>query len=338
MKAWFKYYKLLSHLTIWAVLLFVNVNYFSAVRGLPIALERGISILILYIALFYFNWTILIPRFYIKKRYLLYGFWVILVLVVSSIIRIKIEQQFHIITPVQKAPVIVNKATRAFFLSFSFSFFVFIVSTMLRMADFYARQTKQKEILLQQKTAAELQFLKAQINPHFLFNALNNIYALVLTKSENAAEALMSLSQLLRYIIYDSAEEKVSLEKELKYLDYYIELESLRLAHKETLTVEVDAEDQNLQIMPLTFIPFIENSFKHSDVNKDGFIKISIRLTGHNLHFICQNSYSSKTVDKTGGIGLENSKKRLEIVYGNKYALNITNKTNVFTVDLKLEL
>ncbi len=338
MKFWFKYYKILSHVIIWGILFFLNINYFTSFKGFTIAFERGLSLLLIYCFLFYTNWFVLIPRLYIKKKYLWFSLMVIVILVITSIIRFKIERYFGIITPSQKAPLIENKEIRGFSMAFSFSGFVFIVSTMLRLANYYSIQSKQKDILLQEKTTAELQLLKAQINPHFLFNALNNIYALVLIKSENAADSLMSLSQLLRYIIYDAAEEKVSLEKEIKYLQYYIDLESLRLTNKQALKYNIEIPPCSYSIMPLTFIPFIENSFKHSDVNKEGFIAIKLKLKENKLHFSCKNSYSDKNVDKTGGIGLGNSIKRLEIMYTDKYELNIKDENNVFSIELNLEL
>ncbi len=338
MKLWIKYHKLLSHSTIWIILLFININFFSSFKGFTIAFERGISLILLYSLLFYSNWFVFIPRLYIKKRYLWFSISVITAVIVTSIIRIIIEQHFGIIRPLQRSPLIVNKELRGFFLAFSFSSFIFIVSTMLRMANYYSLQSKQKDILLQEKTAAELQLLKAQINPHFLFNALNNIYALVLIKSDNAADSLMSLSQLLRYIIYDASGEKVALDKEIRYLQYYIDLESLRLTNKQALNYNPDINSANYTIMPLTFIPFIENSFKHSDVNKGGFIKIDLTLKGNLLYFSCKNSFSEKTVDSTGGIGMENSLKRLEIMYAGRHELNIKKENNVFSVELSLEL
>ena len=194
--------------------------------------------------------------------------------------------------------------------------------------------------MLQQKTEAELKFLKAQLNPHFLFNALNNIYALVLTKSENAAGALMSLSQLLRYIIYEASEEKVLLSKEITYLKYYIELESLRLANKYNLKLDISIEENNYKIMPMLFIPFVENSFKHCNLNQDGRIYIRINLKDNELEFICENTFSEKgkNVDSITGVGLLNSKKRLEMIYPQRHILKINKQNDTFCLSLKISL
>lgn len=233
-----------------------------------------------------------------------------------------------------------NSVLRLSGISFVTNLFVFGVSFFLKITDFYAIQTQQKDQLLQQKTEAELKLLKAQLNPHFLFNALNNIYALVLSRSENAAGSLMSLSQLLRYIIYDAAAEKVTLEKEITYLKYYIELESLRLTNKDNLKLDILVKQNNFTVMPLIFIPFVENSFKHGDINKKGRINIQMSLNRNELKFICENTFAGtvKNVDNVGGIGLMNIKKRLEMIYPQRHELEITDKDNIFRITLKIKL
>jgi len=335
-----KYYKAVVHSIVWLIFAVLQIGYFSSISTISIAYQRGILLIIIYLITFYLNWFIFVPRLYVNKKYLLYILSAILLLSVTVALRVAIEKHFNVAPDALKRKPYFDKDVRIIIFAIAASAFTFITSFLLRIADFYTLQSRQKDILQQQKTEAEIKFLKAQLNPHFLFNALNNIYALVLTRSENAAESLMSLSQLLRYIIYDAEVEKVSLEKEIVYLKYYIELESLRLADKNKLKINIVVDPNNHKIMPMIFIPFVENSFKHSDINKDGSIEISLKLNGNQLEFICENTYSSvpKSVDHVGGIGLENSKKRLEMVYPQKHKLEIINKDGIYRVALKIDL
>jgi two-component system LytT family sensor kinase len=335
-----KYYKVIVHVIVWGVLFALQVNYLSSIKGLSTAFERGIFVFMLYLFIFYINWFTLIPRFYIKRKYLSFFLICTAILISTSFLRFGIEKYYNILPAMVQRPSVPNRVLRPYGFPFIANLFVFGVSFFLKIADFYAIQTQQKDQLLQQKTEAELKLLKAQLNPHFLFNALNNIYALVLSRSENAAGSLMSLSQLLRYIIYDAAAENVTLEKEITYLKYYIELESLRLTNKDNLKLGILVKQNNFTIMPLIFIPFVENSFKHSDINKKGRINIQISLNRNELKFICENTFAEtvKNVDNVGGIGLMNIKKRLEMIYPQRHVLELTKKDNIFKTTLKIIL
>ncbi len=336
-----KYYKVIAHVLIWSVFIVLHVNFFSSVIGTTLALKRGVLILTVYLLIFYLNWFIFVPEFYIRKKYSAFFLFAVIILIFASLSRYGIEIHYNM--PIELSnnqPFISNFALRKFMFSIVPSIFVFIAGFLFKISDYYAIQTKQKNILLQQKTEAELKLLKAQLNPHFLFNALNNIYALVLTRSENAANSLMSLSQLLRYIVYDAVAEKVALDKEITYLKYYIDLEKLRFVKNKNFKIDIFVGSNNYKILPLIFIPFVENSFKHSNINKGGKINIKIQLIKNELQFICENTYSAykKSVDQTGGIGLLNSKKRLEMLYPDKHKLSVTDENNIFLIKLNILL
>lgn len=341
MRFFLKYFKVFGHITIWLFFLFFNIRIFSQLIGFSNAFERGFLLIFLYGSIFYLNWFVLIPKYYTQKKHLFYITFIFLLLIVSTSLRTYIEIYYNINVPrLSNNSLISNILLKKVIGSFLISFFVIIISYLIRIAELFINETKHKELLLKQKTEAELKLLKAQLNPHFLFNALNNIYALVLTRSEFAAESLMSLSQLLRYIIYDTSIEVVPLEKEIKFLKYYIELESLRFERKDNLDIKISLHNNNFYIMPMLFIPFVENGFKHSDINKDGKMKIHIYLHDDELEFVCENTYSlyAKNVDNVGGVGLANSIQRLDMMYQGQYKLNISNENEYYSVNLKIRL
>jgi len=187
----------------------------------------------------------------------------------------------------------------------------------------------------------ELKFLKSQINPHFLFNALNNIYSLSYTHSEKTPEMIMKLSNMLRYMLYENNERKVSLREEITYIRHYIDFQLLKIEGSPRLQIDMDQADGSLMIEPMLFIPFIENSFKHSNIEdtKHGWIKLQLRTEGKKVYFHISNSIPARTYTKdvVGGIGLQNIRKRLELLYPGKHQLNITSHDHVFEVDLQID-
>jgi len=198
--------------------------------------------------------------------------------------------------------------------------------------------------LEKEKVESELKFLKSQINPHVLFNNLNNIYSLALEQSEQVPKMILKLSQLMRYMLYDSNEQYVMLEKEMEYLRDFIELQKLRLDESALITLHIEGNTENKKIPPLLLITFVENSFKHSMKTTDKHIEIIIRLEikGSKLHFHTANTYSESEDDytngKRGGIGLKNVTKRLDLIYGDNYQLKFYPNTEYYHVTLELEL
>ena len=195
-------------------------------------------------------------------------------------------------------------------------------------------------------TETELKYLKSQINPHFLFNSLNSIYSLSLKKSDLAPELILKLSDILRYILYEGSEKKVSLLQEVKYLKSYLELEKVRHGDRMDLDIKLLGNLDAYEIAPMLLIPFVENSFKHG-LGKDrakGFVNVYLSVENNLLLFSIANSKPkngheiSKEKGYTGGIGLKNVKKRLNLLYPNKHKLSVGEINNEFKVELKLEL
>jgi len=200
---------------------------------------------------------------------------------------------------------------------------------------------KIKTELINQNLTSELALLRSQVNPHFLFNTLNNIYSLVYTKSDNAPEAMTKLSDIMRYMLQDSKLDEVSMEKELEYLENYLSLERLRIKNEKFLNFTISGKYQGKLIASMLLIPFIENAFKHSvDSENENGIIISFIFEKDILTFICENKFYELDVDKdkTHGIGLETVKKRLNILYPHKHKLNIVKDSSFFKVKLELVL
>ena len=190
--------------------------------------------------------------------------------------------------------------------------------------------------------SAESQLLKSQLNPHFLFNSLNNIYSLSQVQSKKTPESILRLSQLLSYVLYESEVEKVRLEQEINYINSFVELSLLKDENCNNVEVDFSEVNQELMVAPLILISFIENCFKHSyyENSNDNWIRIKLKTEGRKLLFEAVNSIPEmpQKKDATGGIGLENVKKRLNLIYRNRHELNITNNGKTFDVQLEIEL
>ena len=213
---------------------------------------------------------------------------------------------------------------------------VFIAGIMWLLEKFGVIETERQK-LEQERNEAKIQALKTQINPHFIFNTLNNIYSLVYQNSEKALPAIEELSQLLRYSTKDLEKNFIPLEKEIGYLESLIELEKLRLKNPELLMIEKKINYPNLNISPMLLVPFVENAFKHGDFSGKGFT-MKISDENQTLNFHLQNFKKQRSKDSLSGIGIGNVKKRLEILYPKKHELNIHETETEFSVDLKIDL
>ncbi|WP_178377257.1 sensor histidine kinase [Chryseolinea serpens] len=188
----------------------------------------------------------------------------------------------------------------------------------------------------------ELAFLKAQINPHFLFNALNNVYSLALVRSEKTADTVLRLSDLMRYTLYESNASKVPLEKEIRFFRNYVELERIRHSSRVTISFEVEGELDDLVIAPLIIFPFLENAFKHG-INSSiasSWVRIDVKVADGKLRVEIKNTrfpnaHAPRTV---GGIGIPNTKKRLNLLYPDKHSIHIVGEEDVFLVTLEIGL
>jgi LytS/YehU family sensor histidine kinase len=213
-------------------------------------------------------------------------------------------------------------------------------STALRIIDEWRRTEKRALIAEAEKSQAELSFLKAQIHPHFLFNTLNNIYSMSVSSNPKTPEAIMKLSNIMRYVTDESATRYVSLRHEISSLMDYIDLQKIRLSDRVPIDAEFPDETGTHQIAPFLLLTFIENAFKYGvSVHDPHPIAISIVLDGNLLHFTCRNKkYPAQAQRERTGIGLENTKRRLAHLYPGKWKLNIDEANGLYDVRLDLEL
>jgi hypothetical protein len=220
---------------------------------------------------------------------------------------------------------------------------VFFASSVKLLKHWYNMQ-RVNQMLVKEKLEAELNFLKSQVHPHFLFNTLNNLYALTLKKSEQSPEVVLKLSEMLDYMLYQCNEDKISLDKEIKLIKNYISLEQLRFSDRVDIKFDITGRTSNNFIAPMILFPLIENCFKHgiSIDTKTGWIKIKLSVDRNELLYEVSNSKPQPDVEKkeeiSKGIGLKNVQKRLELIYPQRHDLQISEKENSFSCILKLEL
>lgn len=216
------------------------------------------------------------------------------------------------------------------------------VSAIFLETFVFAQKKEEALILSKSETMeTELKFLKSQINPHFLFNSLNNIYALSAIDSQRTQESILYLSDMLRYVLYECEKPKVAIENEITYIEDFIKLFKLKSSKSYPIKTKFSVENPHLQITPMLLIPFVENAFKHSNIYNtlESFISIEIVATNDSIVFVIENSVNKEPVSKdaVGGIGIRNVKKRLSLLYPDHHELEITENSTTFRVELKLD-
>lgn len=346
-----RYVPLLSHVLGWGLLgylLFFAQSFSSDIRFPDLFWVRQGIFFCLIVAVFYINSHLLVPHLLLRdqtSRYLL-----VLAGVISCILLILwgLETWFNL-------PVLVHRAfhpdgkgePRLYGWVVPNLFTILLVlgiSTSLTLLQKWQTDANLRLSLEQAKTASELSFLKAQINPHFFFNTLNNIYALTLLDVETAREALHRLSRMMRYVLYDTQTSTTLLSKELAFVNDYIQLMQLRLTDKVTVTLESPDPLHDRPIAPMLLLPFVENAFKHGvSARYPSQIQISIQQRQNQLLMDVRNTLfadKAPSLEKGNGIGLINTRRRLDLLYPNQYALQIDEQTPAgdYRVQLTLDL
>ena len=220
--------------------------------------------------------------------------------------------------------------------------FILIASTAYRIIRDRVEENQRNKERETENLKTELSFLRSQVSPHFMFNVLNNMVALARKKSDALEPSLIKLSQLLRYMLYETNEDKVLLEKEVGYLQSYIDLQKQRFGKNVAINTCLNLDSQGYTIEPMLLIPFVENAFKHgTGLIQDAQIDVKLAVEKGVLHFSVCNRYNgaiSETKDKTSGIGLSNVKRRLNLLYNQNHSLHLNQEGGWFTVILKLNL
>lgn len=322
----------LIHVLFW-ILFSVYVYWESAVEEGPF-LRNNLSIGLLLTGLFvFYSHFFILTRYFNKRIYRTYFLCLIGILLLGPL-------PFMLFLAPEKLATWLHFLTYYGAVMGTVVLIFIILSLLARVIQNLIFNTVKKEQLEKQAINAELDYLKSQINPHFLFNTLNNIHTLVYTQAPVAAEAVMRLSSLMRYMIYESNAFTVSLSLELNYLKDYIGLQQLRYEKTPVVDFQVKGETENCQIAPLLFIHLLENAYKHSPAQLEpGSIKVRVAVNENILLLQLQNPIGNKRdnlLEKTGGIGLPNVQKRLQLLYPNQHSLNITKTDKVFKVELKI--
>lgn len=214
-----------------------------------------------------------------------------------------------------------------------------LMGGFIRLTYSFIQSQNEKKALENAKLNAEVNFLKSQINPHFLFNTLNSIYSQAHARSDNTEFSILKLSELLRYVLYDSGESKVELAKDIEYINNYIDLQKIRLSSKITIDYSVTGQLQGYKIAPMLLITFIENAFKHGiSYTNASTIKIALTVFEKTLTLTVGNPIIEKNSFAAGGLGLKNVMRRLDLLYPGKYLLDVYNDDSLHVVNLKLNL
>ncbi|UCG27155.1 MAG: histidine kinase [Bacteroidales bacterium] len=327
-------------------LIFFVVIYFltESGKGLFLYSVKIAFIFLLLAILFYIHQRTLVPRYYRKKRYWLYTGYLLSGILLFTVL--KYIFKFYVFHEVADETFIAENLGSVF----AATFYIVIGSIISGFLRYNREKIHYQEMAMKlkesekQKLEAELVALKAQVNPHFMFNTLNNIYSLSLDKSEKAPAMILKLSDLMSYTLYDCKEEKVDISEEIRFVENYFELEKVRLDDNVKIDLEVSGNIPNIKIAPLLFIPFIENAFKHG-INtepRDPFIRVLFDF-GKKDHFIFRIENRKIKGAENGnrnpeGIGITNSRKRLNLLYPGKHRLDITNNQDIFMVELEIEL
>ncbi len=217
--------------------------------------------------------------------------------------------------------------------------YVIALATAIKLTVDWISQKEYLETLQKERLKSELQFLRAQIQPHFFFNTLNILYALTLEKSDKASEVVLKLSDIMQYVLYDVQDAQVSLLKELEYIHNYLDLEELRYRDGTVFKLNVEGSLEDVKVPPLLFLSFLENSIKHgAPGNDDFYVNMSFKREESHLLFSLSNSYVKQIKKTRGGIGNSNLKRRLDLLYQENYKLDVSSQNDIFSISLLLPI
>ncbi len=331
------------HSLIWVFLLvvfsFYEIYFSRTDLNFVYVLSNHVIRLLILGAAVYYNIYVLIPKYLANKKGGFYFlFFILLVVVVTPI------ENFLIYTKSANVPEMRAQLLSTLNLKFVSNFFIIGTSTLVKITLDWLRSQREKQELETKTMQSELRFLKSQINPHFLFNTLNSLYALTLKKSDKAPDIVLKLSEMMRYMLYECNEPFVLLSKEVLYIRNYLDLEKLRQGDKIDIDFTVEGNISDQRIAPLMFMSFIENCFKHGLGNhiSPGFVRITFTVEGSEMKAVIENSKPQSMPKnlhpRSGGIGLVNVRRRLELLYPDRYSLEILDTPNSYAVHLDISL
>lgn len=330
------------HVLIWlaytAIWIFIlnpngNINIHTVIGHLIFNLSH--------ILICYFNVFVLMPRFFNEKKS-----WLYLPLVIVSLFAVVVFHSYsmyaylHYICQCGGEYYLDLKKSGSTLIGSNSS--VLFVTTIIHLYRQRRALQEHQQELEKTQLRTELKYLKSQLNPHFLFNALNSIYFLIKKNPDEAADALAGFSDLLRHQLYQKEGEKIDLAEEIENLKKYIQLAALRKSKDLKISIDLPDDIENIKITPLLLLPLVENAFKHTG-NKEGFIEVKAILNEENLDFVVRNNFEHYTPEPTqvkeeGGIGLVNIRRRLDLLYPERHKLTIKEEETIFTANLNIQL
>ncbi|MGM0532282.1 MAG: sensor histidine kinase [Bacteroidota bacterium] len=335
-----------QHVTYWVLF----VSFFGFIWGtydMDFRKTFAVELINLPIKMFlvYFTIYFLFPKFLYRKKYLTFVLLLIITLLLSAIFQrftdnyfvleyfSKQWTRFPILDPIQ---ILINMI---------YLLVVLAIPAAIKLGSYIADLKQKEQEIEKEKLKAELQFLKSQVHPHFLFNTLNSLYSLVLKKSDKSENIILKLSELLRYMLYETNANSVELNKEIASIKSYVELEKMRHGEKVDLSLNIWGDTGNQRIAPMLLLPFIENSFKHSTKSFDGkaWITIELGVNGHELTLKVENSITKdenehEIIHHSGGIGMKNARRRLSLLYPDNHKLDVSADRDSYMIILKISL
>jgi two-component system LytT family sensor kinase len=339
---WILHNRVLQHFLFWFVhVIFYATLYGSFEENYGQTFAEELMFLPVKMIFTYFTLYFLLPRFLLPGQYITFSVWFLVASFIAGIFQRYIAFTFDY-------PLYYPEA-----LSDPFLYFPKIVKTFagiypvtftalaIKLLKYWYTNQKAQQILTEEKLQAELSFLKTQIHPHFLFNTLNNLYALTLKKSERAPEMVLKLSELINYMLYECRSDEVALSKEVKFLRNYVDIEKMRYGDKLDVDIRITGDVSDRNIAPLIILPFVENCFKHgaSENLQPSWVKVTIDAHADHMVIKVENSKSLDNGNekrREEGIGIQNVKRRLVLQYPNRHELKIINGEETFLVILSI--
>lgn len=336
------------HVLFWSVYFLLNIlrwgNYFD---DYLYSLKTNIIGFPVHMILVYLNIIVLMPSFVYKRKYFVY----IIFLIASLLLMVfmKFNLTFFLVSENiwPEGPSVIHDFTFTYAIDMMIGeLYVITFVTAIKITMDWLEEQKRVAALEKMQSDTELLFLRSQISPHFFFNTLNNIYSLSIEKSEKTPRIILKLSELMRYLLYETKTKRQSLEKEIICIQNYLDLERIRYGELLKINMNISGDIHNKKIAPILLLSFVENSFKHGANKNIGNVTIDIdfKIVKNFLFFTISNPISEitkheLTINHSGGIGLNNVKKRLALGYGSdEYDLKIDNEDKLFTVKLKIKV
>lgn len=332
--------RLLTHMSGWALVFFTFYILISWIRPFPEALSRAVLNVSFMMALFYGNGRILVNRYLEQGRYasgllLTALFWL-------GMAALRVWTELHLLGGSLFADRLPGASdARRLFVAYAISYFLLLLfSTLYQFLENRQMLELKHQRLEAQHAEAQLNYLKAQINPHFLFNTLNNIYAAAVLQHPRTADMVLQLSELLRYVTYDGQARRVPLEKELAQIRAYLHLFQLKSEKTLAIQWEIRGETAGIHIEPMLLLPLAENALKHGDLedNPDGYLRLRLTIEENSFTFDVENTFNpeNRQKDAQGGVGLENVRRRLALLENGENQLDTGQQNGVFRATLRL--